>query len=191
MNPAGNTRPHIFLIGMKHSGKSELGRLLSLQMGTPFYDLDNFIERTAQEEGFSSLRDLYRSSGKKNFQEHERRAAIALAGELKRESTEPVVSALGGGSVENGEAMRLLSPYGRFLYLRVKEHVLAQRILSGELPPLLDGPGTPEELLYTLLERRRPLYEQWADFTVDLEDAPREENSGHLYSLLKAHHYVG
>jgi len=176
---------------MKQSGKSELGRLLSLQLGTPFYDLDHFIGHTAQEEGFSSLRDLYRSSGKKNFQEHERRAALTLAGELKRETSEPAIAALGGGSVENGEAMRLLSPYGGFLYLRVNENVLAQRILSGELPPLLEGAGTAEELLHNLLDRRRPLYEQWADFTVDLEDAPREENSDRLYSLLKEHHYVG
>jgi shikimate kinase len=191
MGSTAGTRIHLFLIGMKHSGKSELGRLLSLRLGTPFFDLDDFISRSAREEGFSSVRDLYRISGKEFFQEHERRAALALAGVLKRETSAPAVAALGGGSVENSEAMRLLTPYGSFLYLKLEEEVLAKRILNGELPPFLRGSEPPERMLRDLLRYRTPLFEQWADFTVDLEDASREENSGRIYRLLKDRRYVG
>jgi shikimate kinase len=185
------SRAHLFLIGMKHSGKSDLGRRLAFRLGTSFYDLDDYIQRSAESEGFASVRDLYRSSGKDFFQEHECRAALALAGDLKRSTASPAISALGGGSVENAETMNLLYPYGRFLYLQVEEEVLARRILGGELPPFLQGEAPPEEMLHRLIERRVPLYERWADIIAPLGDAPREENSEQLYQLLREHHYVG
>jgi shikimate kinase len=87
--------------------------------------------------------------------------------------------------------MRLLTPYGSFLYLKLEEEVLAKRILNGELPPFLRGSEPPERMLRDLLRYRTPLFEQWADFTVDLEDASREENSGRIYRLLKDRRYVG
>jgi shikimate kinase len=191
MKRADTGRPHLFLIGMKHSGKSELGRLLAVRLGTRFFDLDHFIDRSARSEGYASVRDLYRSSGKDFFQEHERRAAVQLTAELKRELNPPAVCALGGGSVENDPAMRLLQPYGRFLYLRPAEELLSRRILGNELPPFLEGDAPPEELLRRLILRRSPLYERWADLTIDLPDAPKEENSARIYDRLEGRRHAG
>ena len=63
------------LMGMKNSGKTTLGRILAKKLGTSFLDLDDVIEEIFHTEynlaggAHLTCRDIYRTKGKKFFQE--------------------------------------------------------------------------------------------------------------------------
>jgi hypothetical protein len=71
----------LFLMGLKHCGKSTLGKTAAEGPSPPFYDLDDIALLAIRREGYSSIRELYRSAGLKKFQEFESAAADELAGE--------------------------------------------------------------------------------------------------------------
>ncbi len=177
----------LVLMGLKHSGKSSLGEYLSAVSSSVFTDLDRLIMDTARLEGHSSIRELYRTVGLKNFQVYEMEA---LRDFFRNTSVPGAVLALGGGTADNGEAMELSARRGHLIYLKVEEDVLIERILQGGIPPFLQGEGTPQELFHHLYLRRDALYQHFADLTVELPDQPIEKNCSMLYSVLKEHGYV-
>ncbi|MFO7850435.1 MAG: shikimate kinase [Spirochaetia bacterium] len=171
----------LILMGLKHCGKSTLGSMLAETLALPFYDLDKLILKDISAEGYSSVRGLYRTAGRSKFQEYELSAAKKLADIMDRG---PVAAALGGGTVENEEAMRLLSSRALLLYLRVDEEELFRRITASGLPPFLDGEKSPKELFTELYARRRILYEKTADAVLYLPVQPIEKNFRRLYSFI-------
>ncbi len=179
---------HIFLTGLKHCGKTTLGKMLAQRCGRPFYDLDDLLLQEARKEGFTSVRELYRTAGREKFQEYE---AVAAQKACSPDTLDPGVLSLGGGTIENEHALTALKECGRFIYLQVEEKVLFNRIQQGGLPPFLIGPKPAEQLFHQLYQRRNPLYLQHADFIVILPNQAVEANFVLLYSQLKDQNYVG
>jgi len=177
----------LVLMGLKHCGKSSIGEIIAADLEIGFTDLDRLIMHTAQAEGYSSIRELYRTVGLKNFQEYEVNALRKLQ-DSKDEAA--FILALGGGTVDNPAAMKIAGTFGRLIYLDVDEHVLLRRILKGGTPPFLQGTESPEELFHSLYTRRDHLYRKYADATVRLAPRPLEENCKLLYSELKERSYV-
>ncbi|GEM_PF-213348 len=75
MKTAHGTRRHIFLTGLKHCGKTTLGKMLATRTGRRFYDLDDLLLDEARRDGYTSVRELYRTAGREKFQEYEALAA--------------------------------------------------------------------------------------------------------------------
>ena len=187
----------IFLTGVKHCGKTTVGRLLAGEWGVPFFDLDDLVEAAcADETGIvGSCRDIYREYGKPAFLRYETEAALRLA-ETARHAREsgsvaPVpgleaIAALGGGTVENTEAMAVLKDFGLFVLLDAEPGELFERIKRGGIPPFLrNGTGVPgggieeERHIYArfleLYSRRMKLYRRQADIIIDTRGkTPRE-----------------
>lgn len=174
-------------MGLKHSGKSSIGEYLAAVNNTGFTDLDRLIMHAARREGYSSIRELYRTVGLKNFQVYE---LEALQDFFRSNPVPSAVLALGGGAVDNREAMELSGRHGHLIYIKVGENILIERILRGGIPPFLQGETSPQEMFHQLYRRRDALYRHIADLTVELSDLPLEKNCNILYSVLKEHGYV-
>mgnify|MGYP000920169946 FL=1 len=91
--------PNMILTGMMGAGKSTVGRLLAIQLGKDFVDLDDVIEVRAG----TSVKEIFNHYGEAHFRDLE---ALALGEALARPN---VVVATGGGAIvreSNRDLMR-------------------------------------------------------------------------------------
>ena len=177
----------LIFMGLKHCGKSSLGRHIAERLNFGFEDLDHLIMKTAGNEGYGSIRELYRTVGIKNFQVYE---TEALHNCLRQSSDRGLLMALGGGTVENAESMGLLGSRGYLVYISVDEQVLYKRIIRGGIPPFLEGERGPREMFHALFERRSALFQRYADLTIPLPDQSIQENTKLIYSKFKEETHV-
>ena len=103
----------IILIGIKHSGKTSLGKQLAEHYGLPFVDVDFVIEKM---------------TGKPPRQLYAEENACRKAAELIADKN--AVIATGGGICDNPPALTFLRPLGKFVYLCVEEKIAADRIMA-------------------------------------------------------------
>ncbi len=183
MSTTSPTRQNLYLTGLKHCGKTTLGKLLAVRTGREFYDLDDLLLEQAADNGYSSVREIYRSAGREKFQEYEAAAA-------QKAPFSSAILSLGGGTIENKAALQSLKPHGKLIYLVVEEEVLYRRIERGGLPPFLLGPRPAEVLFHELYTRRHALYMQHSELIIELPDQAVENNFELLYSRLKDNNYV-
>lgn len=144
---------NITLIGMPASGKSTVGVLLAKRLGYQFIDTDLLIQ---QEEG-CLLKDIIARQGLQGFLEIENRVNSRVAGGR-------AVIAPGGSVIYGREAMEHLGSIGTVVYLKLSYEAVARRLgnLTDRGVALRDG-----MTLKDLYEERTPLYEKYADVTVD------------------------
>lgn len=79
----------VVLVGYMGSGKSSVGKLLGLQLGIPFYDLDAVIEDIEQ----LSISDLFEKKGELYFRKSENKILQQIL-----HKDESIVLSLGGGT---------------------------------------------------------------------------------------------
>ena len=173
-------------MGMKHSGKSTLARMLAWRTKSKFMDLDTLIEVEYRPDRMLSCREIYRQHGKEYFQELELTAAGKLADLL---SSEAVSASLGGGTIDNQPAIDVLRGMGVFIYLKEQVDVLYRRIAKSGVPAFLD-PEKPYEDFLSVYERRTPLYEEAADIVVPLAAGTTEESFSRLLRALEEKNYA-
>lgn len=144
---------NITLIGMPASGKSTVGVLLAKRLGYQFIDTDLLIQ---QEEG-RLLKDIIAERGLDGFMEVENRVNSQVKGGR-------AVIAPGGSVVYEKEAMEHLRGIGMIVYLKLDYEAVAERLhnLADRGVVLRDG-----MTLRDLYDERVPLYEQYADVTVE------------------------
>ncbi len=158
------------LMGIKHCGKSTVGRLIAEKRDIPFFDLDHELEYEFSPDRKFSFREIYRTEGKSVFLELEVKALKRIAGlNLKN-----AVLSLGGGTVENPEAMSIVKRIGISVYLKENENVLFKRIIKTGIPPFLEG-DNPAALFHDLYERRDSLYLSEADIIIHLDGRTPED----------------
>ena len=144
-------RTNIVLIGMPGSGKSTIGHLLAERLFLRFADTDAMVEA---QHGL--IQTIFDTQGEPAFRDMELQAARQCA---NRQNT---VVSTGGGIVQTAPAMEALKETGLVIYIdRPLETLLAEVDISGR--PLLAG---GRQQLITLFNRRRALYQQYADLTV-------------------------
>ena len=148
-----NNWNNITLIGMPASGKSTVGVLLAKRLGYQFIDTDLVIQ---QEEG-RLLKEIIASEGLDGFIRVENRVNSRVKGGR-------AVIAPGGSVIYGREAMEHLGAIGTIVYLKLGYEELCRRLgnLTDRGVVLRDG-----MTLRDLYEERTPLYEQYADVTVD------------------------
>ncbi len=186
-------RDAIILTGIKHCGKSTLGRLLAKLMRVPFDDADDVILR---QTGLSP-REAYLRLGEAGF----RRAEEAACRALSARAEERAVIAAGGGICGNPRAFSVLRSCGRTVYLAVSEAAAFARI-AGEITVRPDGrlDGVPAYIVREqprsvadvraafsrVYAERAALYLAAADTVFAPSDSSPEANADALYALLNA-----
>ena len=158
-----HTLQNILLIGMPGCGKSTLARLLGERLNRPVVELDRLIEETAG----LSIPEIFAAQGESGFRALETQALR----EAGRRSG--AILSTGGGCVTRPENYPLLHQNGRIVWLRRDVSLLptAGRPLSQARSP---------EVIY---RERRPLYERFADRTVD-NDGPIEKTLEQILEVI-------
>ncbi len=145
---------NVTLIGMPGSGKSSVGRILAQRLGCAFLDVDPLI---AAAHAASSLQQVLDSLGNEGFLDAEAEVIASL-------HCKNTVIAPGGSAVLREKGALHLKDLGPVVYLKLPCQVLEKRLwnLSSRGVPL--APGQTLQELYAL---RVPLYEKYADVTVN------------------------
>lgn len=151
-------KSNVVLIGMPGAGKSTLGIVLAKIMALKFVDADLVI----QEQMDKTLQTIIDAMGPDGFIQIENE----ILSDLEAEET---VIATGGSAIYSDEAMKHLSDIGVIVYLEISYDSLKGRL--GDLQErgvvLKGGMGMSLRELY---DERLPLYEQYAEVTVDVND---------------------
>ncbi|MGE4584085.1 MAG: shikimate kinase [Sphaerochaeta sp.] len=156
---------YVFFCGIKHSGKSTLGRLVAQELGLPWFDLDDLVLENLV--GYPSIRTFYQEKGQKAFQSEEVKALQSLY----ESHPDRCIISLGGGASDNDELLALAKQRGSVVYLAVEPEVLLERILRGGIPPFLD-PKDPQHSFLALYAKRDERYRNICDFLVRLPNYP-------------------
>ncbi|SMC87607.1 shikimate kinase [Papillibacter cinnamivorans] len=162
---------NITLIGMPGSGKSTVGVVLAKTLGMDFVDTDLMIQK---REG-KLLQRILDEQGIKRFLEIEEEV-------IRNLSCRGCIVAPGGSAVCREEAARHLKRLGRVVYIRLPLPDLALRIHNIKTRGIAAEPGQTLESIYEL---RCPLYEKYADITVDAEGKTVEQLVTEIVSKLK------
>ena len=152
---------NIILIGMPGSGKSTVGVLLAKALLYLFVDTDLIL----QIKYGRSLCDIINEKGSDGFIEIENEV-------LSRQEFENTVVATGGSAVYGKEAMENLKKNGKVVYLKVDSNELEKRVQNITTRGIAMPKGCTLKELYL---ERAPLYEKYADITVDCTKLTVEE----------------
>ena len=152
---------NIVLIGMPGAGKSTIGVILAKSLLFDFCDTDLSIQKETGE----SLCDTISRIGIDEF--------IALEENVicKQDFSDSVV-ATGGSAVYGERAMKKLKENGTIVYLKVSPDELQSRIKNIHTRGIAMKSGTTIAELYN---ERAPLYEKYADITVECDGKTAEE----------------
>lgn len=158
MTKTGAQNQNIILIGMPGAGKSTLGIVLAKIMNKSFIDADLIIQSQCDK----TLQKIIDSLGPDGFIEVENQ----ILSEITAENT---VIATGGSAVYSDAAMKHLKTVGVVVYLKISYETLVARLsdFTDRGVVLKGGTGMSLRELY---DERRPLYEKYADITVDVND---------------------
>lgn len=151
-----NRRSNVVLIGMPGAGKSTVGVVLAKKLGYVFLDSDLVI----QSRQGKLLHELIEEHGIEGFWQIEEQVNASL-------EVERTVVATGGSAIYGSRAMEHLRGIGTVVYLKLSYEAIDQRLgdLNERGVTLKEGQN-----LRSLYEERVPLYEKYADITVDCEE---------------------
>ena len=146
---------NIVLVGFMGTGKTSIGKRLSMQLRMRYVDTDDIVE---QDSG-RSISDIFAEDGEPTFR--------ALESEAVRKVSKlsNYIIATGGGVVLKAENMVELKRNGIVFCLTATAEEIYRRVQHQPHRPLLQ---TPDPLLKisTMLEERHPYYTK-ADYMVE------------------------
>lgn len=144
---------NIVLTGLRGSGKSKIGKILSEKLGINFVDLDEEIEKSAGK----TIKEIVAEEGWQAFRLLEKAATEKIA---KLQNT---VIATGGGCIIDPENEKILKSNSIIVYLDADPLDCARHIAnSDKRPPLTDKKSLKEEMLH-LHEERNGRYKESAE----------------------------
>ena len=158
---------NIVLIGFMGSGKTTVGKALSVKCGREFLDTDALIESKESRK----ISEIFAKEGEGHF----RKLEYAVLNNLT-EAKDKIIST-GGGIVTYPDNRGLLKKAGKVVYLRVKPETVVKRLEGDESRPLLMGDDKLSKV-ENLLSSRKAMYEEAADIIIDVDYLLVEEIVG-------------
>ena len=147
---------NIAVYGFMGVGKSTVGALLAEKLGLQVVDMDSEIEKRAG----SKISEIFQNYGEPYFRELESELVKELA------KTTDTVIACGGGTVADQDNAETLREASRMIYLTASIDEIVKRTSRDNTRPLLDV-SDPENTAVKLFEARKPIYERYAEVTLD------------------------
>nr|MBR6778457.1 shikimate kinase [Clostridia bacterium] len=162
---------NIILIGMPGSGKTTLGTELAEILGYGYIDSDSVI---VAREG-KRLNEIIAEVGREGFLDVEAKVNSELCADR-------CVIATGGSVIYRDAAMQKLKELGKIVYLKLPYEVIERRL--GDLKKR--GVALKEGFtLKDLYDERTPLYEKYAEITVELWGGSVTESVEEIVRALK------
>lgn len=155
---------NIVLIGMPGAGKSTVGVILAKTLGMTFVDTDIAI----QEQAGRLLQEIIDSEGPDAFLATEEETVLSI-------HCRNSVIATGGSVVFSRKAMDHLKKAGVVVYLEISCEEMIRRLKNITTRGIVLVAG---QSLSDMYYERVPLYEKYADITVDCEEEDFEEVVG-------------
>jgi len=165
----------IVLVGLMGAGKTAIGKRLAAQLGLPFFDADQEIERAAG----ATVAEIFAKHGEAHFRTGEKRVIQRLLANGR------IVLAPGGGAFMDPETRAIIRERGISIWLRCPLPILLQRVKGRTHRPLLNA-GDPAEILRRLSAERSPLYAQ-ADIIIDGSEDPAQVTTSNVLAALAAY----
>lgn len=144
---------NVVLVGMPGSGKSTLGVLLAEQLCYKFTDTDILITHKAQ----MPLQEIINGKGLNYFLSFEEEIGCQV-------HYDGTVIATGGSMILSNKAMQNLKNNGIVVYINVPLDEIERRVNNVDTRGIAFKKG---ETLADIYEQRTPLYQKYADVTVD------------------------
>lgn len=148
------------LVGLMGVGKSTVGRKLAQDLGAPFVDSDEEIEKAAG----LSVQEIFARHGEPEFRRGERRVIERLV------NGPPIVLATGGGAYMDPDTRALMKEKAITVWLRADIEVIWKRVNRRDTRPLLKR-DNPKQILIDLNTARSPIYAE-ADIVVESGEGP-------------------
>ena len=165
---------NIAVYGFMGVGKTTIGRLLAERLSIDFIDMDTEIEK--REE--TTIREIFRVQGESRFRQLE----ANLIKELSQQ--DGLVIACGGGAIADPENAETLSKASRMVYLTASIKEIIERTNQDNSRPLLEVEN-PDTVAAELYERRKPVYTQYAEFTIDTTGKTPDEVAEKVMEAIK------
>lgn len=162
---------NIVLIGMPGSGKSTCGVVAAKMLLKNFFDTDLLIQNI---EGIS-LQNIINEKGNDYFEKAEEQAILSL-------DIQGSVIATGGSVVYSEKAMEHLRKLGKIIYLHLDYEHMCSRISNLSTRGVVMKKG---ETLKDMYDERLPLYEKWADYTVECNHNSVEQTAFEIEKIAK------
>lgn len=162
---------NIILIGMPASGKSTVGVILAKLIKYRFVDTDLIL----QEETDQTLIEIIAERGLDGFLQLENEVVAGL-------DTRHSVIATGGSVIYGEEEMTNLKRLGTIVYLKHRYEVINSRLTNITTRGVAMQEG---QTLLDLYRERTPLYEKYADITLEADGLTTEQTVEAIRDLLK------
>jgi len=166
---------NIILIGMRGSGKSTIGKILSKKTNKTFYDLDKLL---VQKIGISIPEII-----KKYDWEYFRDKESEIVEEISKETN--AIIATGGGIVLRQKNIDILKKNGKFIYMKTSIDTMIKRIGDNKNRPSLTNKKFLREELEEVLPQRKNLYESTADVTITTDNKTPKSIADEVITILK------
>lgn len=148
-------KDNIVLIGMPGAGKSTVSVVLAKKLGKNFLDSDLVI----QEKTGKLLHEIISESGIEEFNKIEDSINASL-------NVANTIIATGGSVIYGKNAMEHLKSIGKVFYLKLSFAEIEERLGDLKKRGVVLREGQDLKSLY---EERVPLYEKYADVTIDCD----------------------
>jgi len=166
-------KTNIILIGMMGVGKTTLANQLSQARKMQFVDMDSCIEKN---EG-RTISLIFQENGETYFRDLEKKYLYDFKGRA-------CVISTGGGVVIQADNRRRLKELGTVIYLKASPDTLFKRLESeSHHRPMLRLDSLKDRLV-DLLDQRESLYQETADYILEVDDLSKKETFLCLSKLL-------
>ena len=193
----------IVLCGIKHSGKSTLGKKTSDALNAVFFDIDAIIEKNEN----MSVRELYLSQGKNAFIAAEKKATETILSELEKYNKNQIaIISTGGGICDNENAIELLKNQNAlFIFLDIPQEIAFERIQfkakqTGSMPAYISNKNPKNEdeerdIFYSYFKERTEKYKAFCEHKVSLDISnnytkSRKKNTEKILRLIAESEYL-
>jgi shikimate kinase len=155
---------NIVLLGFMGTGKSVLARWLGQKLNRQVVSTDQLIE----ERQGQAIPQIFESLGEPHFRQLEKEVVEEIS------SQKNIIVDCGGGVVLNLPNIQNLKKNGCVVYLSASPQWILKRTQGRKHRPLLNV-DDPLKAIQELLDQRKPLYEKFADWTIDTDGKTNEQ----------------
>ena len=164
---------NLILCGMMCVGKTTVGKKVAELTSRCWVDTDQLIE-----ERHGKISQIFAQQGEAHFRALETQIVEALS------TQDGLVISTGGGLVLRDENVNLLKENGKIVFLRAQLETLLSRLSTDGTRPLLCSQTESATVrLSNLLTQRTPIYQQVADYIIDVDEKTVEEVAAELIKL--------